>query len=451
MYSDIEIKKIWDYVLGQIELEVSGANFNTWFKETYLKEINSGVAKVAVPNQFVKNWLIDKYSKSLLKHLIDKDDNIRTIEYVIEKITVDRSKLKNNEAPSKNDRLPLDNFYINKEDNLNQKYTFDSFVVGSFNELAYSAAQAIVKSPSVVYNPFFVYGKTGHGKTHLIQSIGNHIKKNNPEKKIYYITTEKFQMDVVEYIGLKNKANDFKNKYRKYDVLIMDDIQFLSKKETTQEELFHLFNYLQENGKQIILSSDKHPNQISDLEDRLKSRFNMGMTVDIQEPDFESRIEILKAKARENNFILSDSVVDHIATAIDGNIRELEGILNSVLLQSQLKQKELTINDVKDLIKNNIKKKKVLKTEEVVQIVSDYYDIDQEYVYKKIRKKEFVKPRQIIMYLLREDFKVSFPTIGEKLGGRDHTTVMHSCEKVKKDLAKDFDLQKEIEDIRSMF
>jgi chromosomal replication initiator protein len=449
MYSEVETKKIWDYVLGQIELEVSGANFNTWFKETYLKEISSGIAKVAVPNQFVKNWLIDKYSKTLLKHLIDKDDNIRTIEYIIEKITINKTKQK--EAPSKNDKLPLDNFYINKEDNLNQKYTFDSFVVGSFNELAYSAAQAIVKNSTVVYNPFFVYGKTGHGKTHLIQSIGNHIKKHHPEKKVYYITTEKFQMDVVEFVGLKNKANDFKNKYRKYDVLIMDDIQFLSKKETTQEELFHLFNYLHDNNKQIILSSDKHPNQIPDLEERLKSRFNAGMTVDIQEPDFESRIEILKSKARENNFILSDSVIDHIASSINGNIRELEGILNSVLLQSQLKQKELTINDVKDLIKNNIKKKKVLKTEEVVQIVSDYYDIDQDYIYKKIRKKEFVKPRQIIMYLLREDFKVSFPTIGEKLGGRDHTTVMHSCEKVKKDLAKDFDLQKEIEDIRSMF
>jgi chromosomal replication initiator protein len=307
------------------------------------------------------------------------------------------------------------------------------------------------KKQDVVYNPFFVYGSTGFGKTHLIQAVGNYIKKTQPHKKVYYLTTDKFQMEVVEQIGKSNRANDFKNKYRKYDILIIDDIQFLAKKEKTQEELFHLFNYLHDNNKQIIFSSDKHPNQISDIEDRLRGRFNAGMTIDIQAPDYESRMEILRQKSLTSQYGLSEKVIEYLATTINGNIRELEGVLNSVILKSDVKERELNLNEVKDLVKNNVKKKKVMKVEEVVQIVSDYYGIDEENVYKKIRKKEFVKPRQLIMFILREDFKISFPTIGEKLGGRDHTTVMHSCEKVREELEDNPQLISDLDSIRSMF
>jgi len=445
-----DYQTIWDKASSNIELDISKANFNTWFKDTYISKIEDGTVTVAVPNQFVKNWLAEKFHKTILKHLIDADDTLRSLEYIIEK-KEDRKEPVKRSSPSMNNRLPIESLYINKDDNLNPKYTFESFVVGDFNEVAYSAAQAIIKKQEVVYNPFFVYGNTGFGKTHLIQSIGNHIKKNQPHKKVYYLTTDKFQMEVVEQIGKSNRANDFKMKYRKYDVLIIDDIQFLAKKEKTQEELFHLFNYMYDNNKQIIFSSDKHPNQIPDIEDRLRGRFNAGMTIDIQAPDYESRIEILRQKSNSSEFALTEKVIEYLATTINGNIRELEGVLNSVILKSDVRGRELTLNEVKDLVKNNVKKKKVMKVEEVVQIVSDYYGIDEENVYKKIRKKEFVKPRQLIMYILREDFKISFPTIGEKLGGRDHTTVMHSCDKVRGELEDNPQLTTDLDAIRSMF
>lgn len=445
-----DYETMWEKASTNIELDISQANFNTWFKDTFISRIDDGIVTVAVPNQFVKNWLAEKFHKTILKHLIDTDDTVRNIDYIIQK-KEDRKEPPRRSAPSMNNRLPIESLYINKDDNLNPKYTFDSFVVGDFNEVAYSAAQAIIKKQDVVYNPFFVYGSTGFGKTHLIQSIGNHIKKTQPHKKVYYLTTDKFQMEVVEQIGKSNRANDFKNKYRKYDVLIIDDIQFLAKKEKTQEELFHLFNYMYDNNKQIIFSSDKHPNQIPDIEDRLRSRFNAGMTIDIQAPDYESRTEILRHKSQSSEFALTDKVIEYLATTINGNIRELEGVLNSVILKSEVKGRELTLNEVKDLVKNNVKKKKVMKVEEIVQIVSEYYGIDEENIYKKIRKKEFVKPRQLIMYILREDFKISFPTIGEKLGGRDHTTVMHSCEKVREELEDNPQLVSDLDSIRSMF
>ncbi len=445
-----DYQTVWEKASSNIELDISKANFNTWFKDTYISKIDDGTVVLATPNQFVKNWLSEKFHKTILKHLIDSDDTLRSLEYIIEK-KEDRKEPVKRSSPSMNNRLPIESLYINKDDNLNPKYTFDTFVVGDFNEVAYSAAQAIIKKQEVVYNPFFVYGNTGFGKTHLIQSIGNHIKKNQPHKKVYYLTTDKFQMEVVEQIGKSNRANDFKMKYRKYDVLIIDDIQFLAKKEKTQEELFHLFNYMYDNNKQIIFSSDKHPNQISDIEDRLRGRFNAGMTIDIQAPDYESRIEILRQKSNSSQFALTEKVIEYLATTINGNIRELEGVLNSVILKSDVRGRELTLNEVKDLVKNNVKKKKVMKVEEVVQIVSDYYGIDEENVYKKIRKKEFVKPRQLIMYILREDFKISFPTIGEKLGGRDHTTVMHSCDKVRGELDDNPQLTTDLDAIRSMF
>lgn len=443
-------KSLWDKASANIELEVSKANYNTWFKDVYIANVEGGQITLAAPNQFVKNWLSEKFEKLILKNLISVDPTIRNIDFIIEK--KEKKNRENKQVISVNNKLPLDNLYINKTDNLNPRYTFDTFVVGDFNEVAFSAAQAIIKKfPEPAFNPFFVYGNTGHGKTHLIQSIGNHIKKEFPDKKVFYLTTDKFQMEVVEQVGKSNQANDFKNKYRKYDVLIMDDVHFLSKKEKTQEELFHLFNYLYDHNKLIILSSDKHPNQIQDIEDRLRSRFNAGMTIDVQSPDYESRVQILKKKSELHSLYLDEKVIDFIASSVSGNIRELEGVFNSVLLKSEMKGREVSLNEVKDLVKNNIKKKKVLKVEEVVKIVCDYYNIEEDNIYRKIRKKEFVKPRQLIMYLLREDFKISFPTIGEKLGGRDHTTVMHSCDKVKEELEKNSQLAQDVEVVRSMF
>ena len=443
-------KKLWDKVLSDVELNVSKANFNTWFKDTNIIKYENSTVFLSVPNEFVKNWLVEKYNKFILKSLRGLSEGVRGVEYiVINSTTKGKNLTKFRQTSVLNSELPLDDFYINKEDNLNPRYVFDSFVVGSFNELAHAASQAIIKKQGIVYNPLFIYGNSGYGKTHLIQALGNYLK-NNHSKKVFYVTSEKFYVDCINSIQ-QNKVNSFKEKYRKYDVLIMDDIQFLSNKERTQEELFHLFNTLYDGNKQIIFSSDKHPNFIPNLADRLKSRFGQGMIVDVQAPDTESRMEILRTKARLNNFYLSEELVSLIGISIEGNIRDLEGSLNSVICQTQLKGRELSISEVKNLLKNSEKPKKSVSVKEVVKIISNFYNIDEESIYEKTRRKEVVKPRQIIMYLLRKDFNISYPSIGEKLGGRDHTTVIHSCKKIRDELKDNNLLEQELKQIRSMF
>lgn len=452
MQQSIDNKTLWDKTLTEIELGVSKANFVTWFRDTHLIKYNDGTVIIGVPNSFAKEWLTKKFSKIILKSLRDQVNSIKSIEFKV--IKSDKQKEKSVysyiEIPTKNGgELPLSEFYINKEDNLNPRYTFETFIIGSFNEVAYAASQAVMKQPGIVYNPLFIHGSTGHGKTHLIQAIGNQIKSNSPDKRVYYLTSEKFASEYV-YSIQSNKINNFKDRYKKYDVLIMDDVQFLSNKEKTQEELFHLFNFLYENNKQIIFSSDKHPNFIPGLEARLKSRFNQGMIVDIPKPDQESRQAIIKQKAIQNNVHLSDDVVDFLATNIEGNIRELEGVLNSVVMQTQLKNRLLSVNEIKELIKNNTKQRKMLSIKELIRIVAEFYNIDPETICDKTRRKEVVRPRQITMYILREDFNTSYPTIGEKLGNRDHTTVIHSYEKIKRDIKEDPILLQQINQIRSI-
>ncbi len=445
----IENKKLWDNVLVEIELGISKANFSMWFKDTSVIKQDEGVVYLSVPSVFVKDWLNNKYHKLILKSLRGFADYTRGIEYIVSKDGL----LKKNESintnnPLANNELPLQDFYINKEDNLNPRYTFDSFVVGPFNELAHAASQAIIKKPTI-YNPLFIYGNTGHGKTHLIQAIGNYIKTNSANKKVYYLTSDKFAQDYINSLN-NGRIDQFKEQYRKYDLLIIDDIQFFASKQKTQEEFFHLFNNLHDNNKQVVFSSDTHPNFIQGLEERLRSRFNAGMIVEIPAPDIESRTQILKRKLSTTNLHLSVDIIDYLALSIEGNIRELEGVLNSILCQTQLKNKDLNLNEIKNLIKNNVKPKKTISTKEVIKIITGFYNLEEDMVYKKTRKKEVVKPRQVIMYILREDFNISYPSIGEKLGGRDHTTVIHSCEKIKNDLKSDLVLNKEINQIRGM-
>ena len=451
----MDTKELWDKCLTEIELNISKANFSTWFKNTSIIKEESGVIHLGVPNEFVKDWLYNKFHKLILKTLINNNSEIRGVEYFINK--QDPKKLKDlskNDNPSVspinlNNELPLNDLYINKDDNLNPRYNFNSFIVGPFNELAYAVSQAIITNPGQNYNPFFVYGGTGLGKTHMIQAIGNTIKTKYPNKKIYYVSLEKFAIDYINSIQNKN-PNAFKEKYRKYDVFIMDDIQFISKMDKTQEELFHLFNTLYENNKQIIFSSDKHPNFIQGLEERLQSRFASGMTVQIVEPDYESRIAIIKAKFGNTNCIFEPEVVSYLAESLNGNIRELEGSLNTVIYQSQLKNKSLSLSEVKSLIKNNIKPKKNVAVKDIVKVVAEQYGIPEDSVYEKTRRKEIVKARQVAMYILREDFNISYPLIGQKMGNRDHTTVIHSHLKIKEDLKTDPSLLQEIEKIRVM-
>ncbi len=444
--------QLWESCLLEIETNgnVSKANFSTWFKNTSIIKEDNGTIYIGVPNEFVKDWLINKYHKLILKTLTTVMDSVRAVEYSVSKYNPKKQEEILAQKAVASNELPLQDLYINKEDNLNPRYTFESFVVGPFNELAYAAAQGIINRPGHSYNPFFIYGSTGLGKTHLIQAVGNAIKTRYADKKVHYITLEKFAIDYINSVQ-SNKPNAFKEKYRKYDVIVMDDIQFINKMEKTQEELFHLFNTLYENNKQIIFSSDKHPNYIPGLEDRLKSRFSAGMIVDINEPDFESRVAILRAKMKDNNVVLTDEIINYIGSSIQGSIRELEGSLNAVICQAQVKNRGLSLSEVKNLIKNNIKPKKNVSIKEVVKAVADFYNIEETTVYEKTRRKEIVKARQVVMYILREDFNVSYPLIGQKMGGKDHTTVIHSFLKIKNDLKNDNALSSELEQIRVMF
>ncbi len=444
-------KQLWKECLAEIETGVSKANFSTWFKNTSILKEEAGIIHIAVPNEFVRDWLKNKYNKLITKTIADAYEGMRAVEYTITKIEAEREEQPELTGETYvNKELPLKDLYISPEDNLNPRYHFNSFIVGTFNELAYAASQAIIDNPGTKYNPFFIYGGTGLGKTHLIQAVGNSIKDKYPNKKVHYMTLEKFATDFINSLQ-SNKANSFKEKYRKYDLLIIDDIQFIGKMEKIQEELFHTFNTFHENNKQIIFSSDKHPNYIPELADRLKSRFAAGMIVDISEPEYESRLAILKVKLREQNIELSQDVMEYVAEAIEGNIRELEGSLNTIVCQYKLKNKAPSLAEVKNLLKNNMRPKKNIAIKDVVKIVSDHYKLDESSVYEKTRKKEIVRARQVVMYLLREDFNVSYPLIGQKLGGKDHTTVIHSCLKIKSDLKTDPQLLQEIEQIRVMF
>ena len=442
----MEIKKLWDDLLAQMELEVSRANFSTWFKDTYINKIDGGVVYLAVPNTFAKEWLSQRYHKKILEILRGGDEAIRSVDYIIS--TQKKKKDGEAEDTTSSKELPLSGLFINPEDNLNPRYTFENFVVGPFNELAHAAAQAIIKKP-VAYNPLFYYGNTGLGKTHLMQAIGNHIKTHNKDRRVFYVTSEKFTTDYITSLQ-SGKINNFKDKYRKYDVLIIDDIQFLSNKEKTQEELFHLFNHLYDNNKQIIFSSDVHVNYLPNIEDRLKSRFMAGMIIDISPADTESRMAILKTKARINNFNISNETAMCLATTVGGSIRELEGVLNTLICQSQLKGRELTQTEIKQLTKNSGRPHKNISVKDVVRAVSSFYNIEEEAIYNKTRRQEVVKPRQLTMYILREYYNISLPSIGQKLGGRDHTTVIHSCEKIKNELKLNSELQSEINQIKAM-
>lgn len=449
----MENKALWERTLTEVELEVSKANFSTWFKNTRIAKQEAGVVSIGVQNEFVRDWLQNKYSSTILRILRNLSEQVRGIEYVITKEDLHEKpeqSLKKDAFPFLGGELPLNDVYVGKEDGLNSRYVFDSFVIGPFNELAHAAASAVLKKPGIMYNPLFIYGSTGFGKTHLIQAIGNGIKKQNPGKKIHYVSAEKFSIDYVNSLG-NNKVAEVKERYRKYDMLIMDDIQILVGKEKTQEELFHLYNALYENNKQIIFSSDRHPNYINGLEDRLKSRFGSGMIVEITMPEYESRLAILNEKLKQQQMILPDEIVQYIAETIQASIRELEGTLNLVVCQTQLKNRQVSLNEVKTLIKNNAKPTKPVSIKDIVKTVTSFYQIDERFIYEKTRRKEVVKPRQVLMYILREDFNISYPLIGQKLGGRDHTTVIHSCEKIKVDIKTDTLLLQEIDQIRALF
>jgi chromosomal replication initiator protein len=455
-------RELWEISLKEIEKDISKANFSTWFKNTAILKTEEGIIYIAVPNEFVKEWLYKKFHKTILRSLVAQVPETRSVEYVVTRV-VDipqtqkevikkETLVENQEKKNSINELPFGELYINRNDNLNPRYTFSNFVVGTFNELAHAATQAVLGRPGVLYNPLFIYGQTGLGKTHLLQALGNEIKKRHPEVEVFYTNLERFSLDYISSVqNGNNKAHVFKEKYRKYDMLIMDDIQFIGKMEKTQDELFHLFNALFENNKQIVFSSDKHPNLIAGLEERLLSRFQQGMIVDIMEPDLESRIAIVKEKMRECGVDFEPEIINLIAENVRVNIRELEGIIKNIVLQSQMKKQKITITEIKNTFKNSMKKKRSISPKEIVSIVADYYNIDEALVYEKTRRKEVVETRQMIMYILREEFGISYPLIGQELGGKDHTTIIHSFKKIQRELKENPKLLQEFEELKSMF
>lgn len=437
-------EQIWQSVLAQIKLNVSSANFATWFANTKISELSGGVLTVSVPNSFSKEWLEQKYKTDILRILKSVDSSIKDIEYVIspskKMFSNNTVKINNNE-----EQLGFSEFEKDEETNLNPKYDLNKLIVGPFNEMAYAAGEAVIENPGEAYNPFFVYGGVGLGKTHLIQGIGNKIKEKHYSKKIRYIPAEKLITDVVNSIR-ENKVEDLKSEFKTIDVLIIDDIQFISGKTKTQEEFFHIFNVLYQNNKQIILSSDKHPGSIPTLTDRLRSRFEGGMIADVGMPDFETRLAILKQKAEEKGLNISFEALEFIASNIQKNVRELEGALNKILIVEKINKRPCTLDDIKKQLKNIISvKTKITTPEKIVNAVINFYNLEDQDLFISSRKKEYSRPRQLSMYLLKKELKLSYSAIGRKFGGKDHTTVMHSCSLIEKEYEENQKFSQEVE------
>jgi len=440
-------EELWKAVLGEMELSLSRANFTTWFKSTSILSKDSQSILVSVPNGFIKEWLENKFNKKILDSIRNLSPEIREIKYVIGVPKVD---LKQTLSKAILDRdieertvLELDKD-IDPATNLNKKYSFESYVVGSNNELAQAASLAITKNLGKLYNPLFIYGGVGLGKTHLLESIGNKILSMHKDSKVFYTPAERLTAELLESIRNGN-IEQLKSNYSKLDLLMIDDVQFIAGKEKTQDIIFSIFNELHGKNKQIVLSSDRPPKAIPALEERLRSRFEGGMIADIGTPDFETRLAILKTKIADKNYDLDNDILTYIATNIQKNVRELEGALNRIAAFSQIYNKPVGLKEVKNILTTYLNSPyRKTSPPVVLKSVADFYNISAADLVKRSRKKEVVQPRQVAMFLLREETKLSFPEIGQKLGGRDHSTVIHACEKIKQGEAGDESLKQEL-------
>ena len=439
-------EELWQAVLSQIQISISRANFSTWFKNTNIISREKGSIIIGVPNSFSKEWLEKKYNRIISKGLEDMNEKVRNIEYTVVSTPyikkIETSKIKIPVA-----QLAIEELSLDRNSNLNPKYTFENFIVGPFNELAHAAGWAITEKPGMAYNPFFVYGGVGLGKTHLLQAVGNKIRKT-ANKKILYTSSERFTSGIIN--AIKNQTiEQFKNNYRSFDVLIIDDIQFLAGKEKTQEEFFHLFNRLYESNKQIIISSDRPPKSIASLEERLRSRFEGGMITDISHPDYESRLAILKQKSQDKKLILEDPILEFVAASIQNNVRELEGALRSLVAWQDLNSQNIDMELAKQILRKTIKPHTQNVTfQKIVKCVAEFYNLKEKELFLNSRKKEIVRPRQIAMFFLREEMKSSYPYIGSKFGGKDHTTAIYACEKINREIRENEQLCQEIELIK---
>lgn len=442
---------IWQTVLGEVELSISRGSFLTWFKNTQMIKCDDGSVTIGVPNIFAKQQFEVKYRPLITEVLQKNNVKVESIEF---KITSSMAPARtedpetiilNQMAPTPTRRAPsIGHSY---RQGLNERYTFDNFIVGSGSELAYAACQAIATNPGLKYNPLFIYGGVGIGKTHLIQAVGNAVLAANKEAKVVYISSEQFVQEFLDAIRFK-KIADFAGHYRSADVLIIDDMQFIAGKEKTQEEFFHTFNALHQANKQIIISSDKPPHAIPTLEERLRSRFSMGMTVDMQAPDYETRCAILKSKSIERSFSINTEVIDYLATHVQTNVRELEGALNQLLAFCEMRNLSPDLAMVQGLFGALKSRPKHITSKQVIEKVSKHFQVPIEDITGPKRDKDIVYPRQVAMYLLRSELHMSFPKIAGELGRKDHTTAIHSVEKIEKELQFDSSLKQQISDIK---
>ncbi len=454
--STMDCNELWQKVLGEVELQISRPNFITWFKNSSILEKKDGTVTVGLPNNFAREWVENKYHNTIFGTLRTIDSGIRKVEYIL---TKDSAKLTHGVKKAGSDRpytdsssqLAFNELIIDPNTNLNPHHTLNSFIVGSSNEMAYAAAMGIIKEIGTKYNPLFIYGGVGVGKTHLMQALGNEVVKLYHNKvRARYVTSEKFTNDVIW--AMKNKRMDsIKEKYRAIDVLIIDDIQFIAGKARTEEEFFHTFNALYEERKQIIISSDRSPKFIPILEERLRSRFEGGMIVDIGYPDFELKAAVLRAKLAEKKAELSDEVIAEIVNKVKKGFRELEGILNRILFYQQVKNLIITPKLAEQIIAEVIKTpQKNIHPDVIIQTVSDFFEVPTADIMSHSRKQQVVEPRQIAIYLLRDILDLSYPFIGEKLGKRDHTTVLYAYEKISQEMTRNQTLSQKILSIREM-
>jgi len=442
----MEQDALWQAVLGEIELTVSHGGFITWFKNTCLLEQSEEVTVVGVPNIFIRQHLENKYGDLIAQTLTKQGLATKKIEYKVTNTASSRQTRATDDKPAQ-PSLAAPTSENTAQQGLNARYTLDSFVVGDSNELAFAACQAVAAQPGTKYNPLFLYGGVGIGKTHLIQAVGNILATKNPDAKVLYISTEQFVREFVDALRLR-KTPAFARHYRSADVLIVDDVQFLAGKEKIQEEFFHTFNTLHQANKQIIISADKPPREIPTLEDRLKSRFAGGMSIDMQIPDFETRCAIVQTKAQNHNHVLEQEVVEFLASNIQTNIRELEGALNQLLAWCEVRNIEPTLAVATSLLNVNRGRPKHLSAKQIIERTARHFQIPVEDIVGPKRDKDIVVPRQIAMYMLRNELKLSFPKIARELGRKDHTTAIHSVGKIDREVQTDASLRLAISEIR---
>jgi chromosomal replication initiator protein len=446
----MDAKQVWRAALGELQISLSPANYDTWLKDTQLVEIDEDDRfRIAAPNGFARDWLDNRYRTLISQTLARVVGHSVSVEFVVAESA---GSVPAQAVVEDGDGQPLPPANAGGNTvNLNSRYTFNNFIVGSANRLAHAAALSVAERPGHAYNPLFLYGGVGLGKTHLMHAIGNAVATKFPRKRVLYATSEKFTNDFINSIR-EQKMEDFRSRYRRIDVLLIDDIQFIADRERTQEEFFHTFNTIHEAGKQVVLSSDRPPKAITTLEERLRSRFEWGLIADLTPPDLETRIAILRSKAEDQLNLIPSDVIEFIARKVVSNVRELEGALNRVVAYASMSGMPINIELASAVLSNVMynPKKRSITPQKIVRAVADYYGVNLDQLRSSKRDKAIVVPRQIAMYLIREETDISLLRIGAELGGRDHSTVLHAYDKITRELGENDEMRREISAVREM-